>query len=285
MDTKMLILHALSPLHAGTGQGIGVIDLPIAREKATNIPYLPGSTIKGVLRDACEETKRDGLFGKAEAGGSLSFTDARLLLMPVRSLSGVFAWVTSPLLLQRFLRDTQSVSGSDFPKLIPAPAATAKQEDAEECLLPAETSELTLEYGQQKQVILEDLVFISKPSPELSAWATALGGAIFPNDENWRQHFIARFCLISDDALSFLLETGTQITARIRLEDQKKTTVQGALWYEEALPAETVLSGLVITSAKDGANAFKALSAITSQTLQLGGNATVGAGLCKLHIV
>ena len=41
----LLFLHALSPLHAGTGQGIGAIDLPIAREKATGIPYLPGSSL------------------------------------------------------------------------------------------------------------------------------------------------------------------------------------------------------------------------------------------------
>ncbi|WP_298819062.1 RAMP superfamily CRISPR-associated protein [Chloroflexus sp.] len=49
--TYLYFLHALSPLHAGTGQGSGVIDLPIAREKATGIPYLPGSSVKGVLRD------------------------------------------------------------------------------------------------------------------------------------------------------------------------------------------------------------------------------------------
>ena len=35
MNARLLFVHALSPLHAGTGQGIGAIDLPIAREKAT----------------------------------------------------------------------------------------------------------------------------------------------------------------------------------------------------------------------------------------------------------
>ncbi|NTV66007.1 MAG: type III-B CRISPR module RAMP protein Cmr4, partial [Oscillochloris sp.] len=37
MTTHMLFTHALSPLHPGTGQGVGVIDLPIAREKATGL--------------------------------------------------------------------------------------------------------------------------------------------------------------------------------------------------------------------------------------------------------
>ena len=58
----LLFLRALSPLHAGTGQGIGAIDLPIAREKATGIPYLPGSSLKGVLRDRASAWDRDTLF-------------------------------------------------------------------------------------------------------------------------------------------------------------------------------------------------------------------------------
>ena len=35
MNTHILFLHALSPLHPGTGQGVGSIDLPIARERST----------------------------------------------------------------------------------------------------------------------------------------------------------------------------------------------------------------------------------------------------------
>ena len=49
-ESRLTFIHALSPLHAGTGQGVGVIDLPIAREKATNLPFLPGSTLKGCCR-------------------------------------------------------------------------------------------------------------------------------------------------------------------------------------------------------------------------------------------
>ena len=64
MEARMLFLHALSPLHAGTGQGAGAIDLPVAREKATGLPYLPGSSLKGVLRDACKNGEtRKKIFG------------------------------------------------------------------------------------------------------------------------------------------------------------------------------------------------------------------------------
>ena len=38
MQSRLVFVHALSPLHAGTGQGVGVIDLPIAREKLQACP-------------------------------------------------------------------------------------------------------------------------------------------------------------------------------------------------------------------------------------------------------
>ena len=61
MQTKIFHLHALSALHVGTGQGVGVVDLPIARAKATNLPLVPGSALKGVLRDeAAQQWKLDG---------------------------------------------------------------------------------------------------------------------------------------------------------------------------------------------------------------------------------
>jgi CRISPR-associated protein Cmr4 len=52
MERRPYLLHALSPLHAGTGQAVDIVDLPIARMESTRIPLVPGSSIKGVLRDA-----------------------------------------------------------------------------------------------------------------------------------------------------------------------------------------------------------------------------------------
>ena len=51
MKTQPFLLHALSPIHAGTGHAVDVIDLPIARQRATGIPFVPGSSLKGVLRE------------------------------------------------------------------------------------------------------------------------------------------------------------------------------------------------------------------------------------------
>src|SRR5438067_7093198 len=109
--TKILYTQVLSPLHAGTGQGAGVIDLPIAREKATGLPFLPGSSLKGTLRARCSAQECKQVFGPdttevqtdSNHASSAQFSDQRLLLLPIRSLAGTFAWVTSPDVLHRLV--------------------------------------------------------------------------------------------------------------------------------------------------------------------------------------
>jgi len=287
MKAKLMFVHALSPLHAGTGQGVGVIDLPIAREKATDIPFLPGSTLKGVLRDACEDPEvRKRVFGPDTSGadehaGAVIFTDARLLLLPVRSLKGVFAWVASPLLLHRLMRDVGNAAG--LPQ-IPDIGENACRVSEEGCAI--KTSE--------DQVILEDLALAVEGSADVKAWAAWLGKHLFPSDETWQKELNASLCLVTDDTLSFLLETATEITARIQLEDKTKTVKSGALWYEESLPAETILAGLVMATTiknKEGKvtepeEVFAMVKKLSENTiLQFGGNATVGRGLCRAILV
>lgn len=290
MDARLILVHALSPLHAGTGLGVGVIDLPIAREKATNIPFLPGSTLKGVFRDSCDDPVLcTRIFGpdmdNAELhAGAANFTDARLLLLPVRSLRGVFAWVTSPLLLRRLKRDGETVQG------LPAMPANIPSVDENACLVSDQGSVLPMTLDGQSTVILEDIPLVSRGSEDVSGWGTWLGNRLFPNDPQWQKELLDRLCLISDDTLGFLLEIATEVIARIRLEDEKKTVEQGALWYEEALPAETVLAGLLAASAIKTSNAtvketFSTIETLSKKPLQFGGNATIGRGLCRVVMV
>lgn len=285
MEAKLLFVQALSPLHAGTGQGVGVIDLPIAREKATQIPFLPGSTIKGVFRDACDDPiKCTNIFGpdtgNAELhAGAATFTDARLLLLPVRSLRGVFAWVTSPLLLRRLKRDAQDTTPLSFNIPLPANETT--------CCISEQGCGLTMKIGTDQKVILEDLPLDLTPNADVSAWAGWLGKALFPQDVNAQEDLRTRLCIVADDALSFLLETATEINARIQLDDDKKTVKRGALWYEEALPTETVLVSMVVaaTVKSNPTEVFDTVKTLSAKTLQFGGKATVGRGLCKATLI
>lgn len=290
MEAKLAFLHALSPLHAGTGQGVGVIDLPIAREKATNLPYVPGSSLKGVLRDECRAEYPNSdlcrkVFGpdtnNAELhAGSIQVTDLRLLLLPVRSLSGTFAWVTSPFILRRFKRDAANVKDADVPSTIPA----ADEDTA--CLVSAESCALSFTLNKNKQIVLEDLDLKPTPSADVDRWAKWLGKQLFPNDDTWQGTLKGRLCIVSDNVLGFLLQTATEITARIRLDDAKKTVAKGALWYEESLPAETILAGMIVATTVESHpdEVFQTVQILAGKPLQVGGNATVGRGLCKVRV-
>ena len=108
MKTAMLGLLAETPIHPGTGRGMGVVDLPVAREAATDYPVLVGSSLKGALRDRMETARVDNpgaRFGRPEHAGDLLVSDARLLLLPVRSLTGSYRWATCPHLVERYRRD------------------------------------------------------------------------------------------------------------------------------------------------------------------------------------
>jgi len=282
-QTALLFLHVLSPLHAGTGQGIGAIDLPIAREKATGIPYLPGSSLKGVLRDQAaswDQDTRFAVFGPdtesaSEHAGAVQVGDAKLLLLPVRSLYGVFALVTSPYLLERFSREAHMV-GLRVPGVPQVP-------DAEHAFLaPAKGSRVL---GDGGKVYLEDLDLKAREEAGARAWEHWLA-------ERLEVPVEGRLAVVHDDLMGYLLETATEVVARIRLDDETKTVARGALWYEESLPTESVLYSLLRAEAsrrkgKDlpAEAVFALVKGLLEGAVQLGGKATVGRGLCAFKVV
>ncbi len=290
MKHTLIYTHALSPLHAGTGRGIGVIDLPIAREVATGLPFLPGSSLKGVLRDQCRE-----FFGKQtckklfgpdtanaeEHASTLQFSDQRLLLMPVRSLAGTFAWVTSPFVLSRLRREL--LIGNGGINVPDVPAVTDRK-----TAVTTKQKKIVFGQDQTKRIVLEDLL-IEKAEEKADAWAKLLATTLFPHDTSWQTLLKERLCIVHDDVFTFLLDTSTEISARIKLNDDSKTVADGGLWYEEALPTESVLYGLVAaqkinSSGISDDQALIKLGELLQKTglVQLGGSATVGRGLCQL---
>lgn len=287
MKTSMLFFHALTPLHTSTGQSVDVIDLPVAREKVTNWPLIPGSSIKGVLRDACPEDDQKHhyrAFGPdtdhaSDAAGNLLFADARLLCFPVRSFAGVFAWVTCPSALQRLGRDC-SAGG------IAAPWTFASPQDwAFESAVTCNPSHLIVDLQnsqQQQKIVIEeyDLNVVANNVDEL---AGCIAGKVFP-DQKWQGLFKQRFAVIHDDMFTILTETATEVAARIRLDEKTKTVAKGALWYEEAVPAEAIFyCPLMNAERKDGDDLIA--DYIAGQKLspvQIGGNASVGRGLMRV---
>ncbi len=265
-NNSALYLHALTPVHSGTGQAAASdIDLPIAREKATNWPVIPATGLKGVLRDATSAVSRDTLFGTQDKAGSLQIGDARLLCFPVRSWKGVFAYVTCPLALCRMHRDFTALG-------VPVPFANVPTVDSDERCLFVDGSVL-VEKGQC-DLWIEDLKLTGAADTAAAAVADGIGVVVF-SDSGERPSFVLRFVIVSDGVFDFLTETATEVTARIKLkEDGTKTVERGALWYEEAVPAEAIFVAPVL-----GADLPK-----LSPCIQIGGNETVGRGLCRVIV-
>lgn len=289
-NTQVYWLHTLSPTHVGTGRGIGYIDLPIHRDKVTNWPLIPGSAFKGVWADhfrATDDNRRSdpklGLaFGRASDqetnasnAGALVPTDARLVCFPVRSFQGTFGWCTSPLALQMLQRDLSLAGMADLPSVPPVLADSVIHR----------TTTTKLEDGGR--IFLEDLDFTGKECATATAWAKRLAEWVFPGDENktWRDRFVERFAVVPDTVFDFLTETGTEVSARVRIDDDLKTVKQGQLWNEESLPAETILAGLVCCDRvyarqSNGITAGDLVREFATSTLslQIGGKATIGRG-------
>ena len=276
MKTKPFLVHAMSPLHAGTGQAADIIDLPTARMKATGIPFVPGSSIRGVLRDAratngSDKDKLLAVFGPerenaADHAGALVVGDARLLALPVRSFRGTFAWATSPLLLLLARRDL----GAKF--AVPGiEGRGARVAPGSVCI-------------HETRLYLEDLDLPAEVSDELSPWTEILAPLVSPGEDI----FTKRCALVDDDTMAFLWETATQIDARVRLDEGTRTVAPGALWLEESLPPETLLIGLMAAdrsrrqSVEMTPEDVLEFALPVEETVQLGGKATTGRGRCRL---
>ena len=287
MKTDIFLMHTLSPLHIGVGQAVGVVDLPIMREKSTQLPIVPGSAIKGVLRDlfhgedAEQARLRQTLFGSdtVRAGedsqaGSVVLGDAHLLLLPVRSFLGVFAYVTCPFALQQFAMVCRR-SGQQSVPTVPglAPDAALK------------TSDSVLVHPASQRIFLEDLDLQAANGAE--QWAGYLKERLFAQEPD--VEFSQRFVIVPDDTFVFLAETATEVRARIRIDDATGVVADGALWYEENLPVESVLWGYLGTVPLRSAKMTEqdVLAALrqrlrSGDLLQIGGKATVGRGLVRI---
>lgn len=297
MKSSVFLIRTRSNLHCGTGRGFGDIDQPIARDSVTGFPIIPGASIKGVLRawfgrngDPADE-KLKAAFGEAEKkeidyASAVSFGDARLLCLPVRSYFGTFAWLTSPAALAPF-RDGLSRAGS-APSSLPAIPVFEVDPGSYKAALPKETRLISSE--NEEQVLLEDLDLLkdSGRQEEAQQWAGILASLLYPGEEesraNLRNLFLQRFAIADDNVLSFLAETALPVVARTRIDGESGTVAPGALWYEEYVPAETVFFGSIDAGRGYGRydkySDGELLRFITGSRIdcQVGGNATTGQG-------
>lgn len=297
-QAKIFYIHTISPMHVGSGSDLGIVDMPIQREGHTNFPKIEGSSLKGAIRENFERRdmttsiKTHLTFGyddsnapkyvkekfaekKAqEFAGALGFSDARILLFPIKSAKNIFAWVTCPMVLNRFIKDLK-ISDNEQNLTINKNTIT-------------NDSKLNIDNGS---VILEEYQISIQKDDNTQALAEFL--ALELENEAIKEKLI----ILSDDDFKDFITLSTEVITRTKIDNETGVVATGALFTEEYLPSETIMYSLALASdlmaqvdfdeAIELATATNVMEFFTStipNTVQIGGNSTIGKGIVSIFI-
>jgi CRISPR-associated protein Cmr4 len=291
MRKEYYLLKVLTPLHIGAGQGLGHVDLPIVREAHTNFPYIPGTSLKGALRnleinqvakargekpsqveerltknkfDQKEEdilrlAKIFGIAGEgAEEGkevgaGKVLFSDAFIVLFPVKSAKGIFSLTTCPYVINRFF---ERLGIDQRVKDVPEGKVKVLSTKDHRNLI-------------NNKLLLEEFVFEAEESEELKKFVELVG--VFVGEENKR-----RIVCVNDTDFMDFVSNYTEVQTHIKIDLDTGTVKEGALWTEEYVPAESVFAFSLVFLEEE-------ISFTPPPTFHLGGDITTGKGFVKVQ--
>lgn len=286
-NSTIMALYAVSPVHAGSGTSMGVVDLPIQRERHTNWPHIQASGVKGAMRHHFEKFKNniisrdeqaqldqitEKIFGTDSYGdngtlpGAIAVSDARLIAFPIRSSKSPFVWITCPAVLQRLEKDlalTGRAGEINIPELGSDEAIVMNG------TIPAE-----------EKILLEDYeVIIKNEDFALSETAKSL------------YEKARTLLLVSNEIYNYGVSNCTEIRTQIKIDDKTGTTVDGSLRYGEVLPADSMMYVVLFygstrdadsTVPADTLIAYMKQDVIKSH-IQIGGDETLGCGLFQIE--
>jgi len=279
---NMVLYHTVTPLHVGVGRDVGVVDLPVFRERTSGFPAMPGSGIRGSVRAAFPDTAAlDGglltklgkaeitalkakLFGREAGGrgpeepdgeaedepdaGSVAVHDAKILLFPVRSDRRVFVWITCPAAIGRLGTEAEvflggAASGGPWHVNLQGQYGAGS---FDEQFLSVDGSGDGLGSGP---VHVEE--FELSPAPEGEATAADREALRELTDRLGSELGIASLSentvLVSDRTFHHFVNHATLVLQHNRL-DAQKTVAQGQLFSLEAVPPETIFFGWMGTT-------------------------------------
>ncbi|NCN70264.1 MAG: type III-B CRISPR module RAMP protein Cmr4 [Betaproteobacteria bacterium] len=315
--TQVVFYYSVSPVHMGAGSAIGAIDSPIQREVHTQHPMFAGSGLKGALRHHFnrawprvegDSSKPNSLINRifgpdtsaSDFAGALSLSDAQLVALPVRSLKGGFAYVTSPLALARLQRLAQQAR---------LPCDWRVPGVAENNALAASNSLLEQRPGAAAnatadQLVLEAFEFTTAADNNLQAIAKWIADYAMPESASafFSSKLKTDLVLLNDTDFAHFARHAMVVEPHVRIDDESGTAADGGLFYVENLPPETLMVGLVQASIErfkknsrnsDSSALLNALEVlahvftgqgasqpgISGKLLQIGGDASTGRGL------
>jgi len=269
---NVLFLMNQTPMHAGSGDSLGIVDMPIQRERHTSFPKIEASSLKGGMREHFEreiisqeefakKTDKEqislvtankiaasfgdeGTNNQRSKAGALGFTDARLLLFPIKSMKGVFAWITCPKIISKFNEELKLAKIKDD-----------KNEDLQFNImqggLAAAESNL---YLNDKNIILEEYTVEvndktkTTTKNEVNQLGEWLSEHVFDRKGYFAEKLMTDIVVLNDDDFKDFVNLSTEVITRTKISPETGTVEQGALFTEEYLPAESIMYSLVLTA-------------------------------------
>lgn len=291
-----LFLYAVSPVHMGAGQAIGVIDNPIQRERHTHHPCFAGSGIKGAVRHGFETLggSRQQIqrwlgpdAGSSELhAGAVSFGDAQLVALPVRSLRNGFVYATCPQALSRAAR---------LLKLVGVSVAWEMPEVATgQCML---TNPALLSRHDRLHLEAFEYTAASQDSAAIAVIAADLAKQAIPQERSYeffRSKLQRDLVVLCDTDFGYFAEHAMLVEPHVRIKPDTGAADDGGLFYTENLPPESILVAPLLASqtrtgkddGEDAGTVFcKIKNLLDGKLLQIGGDATTGRGLVVASVV
>lgn len=305
MNAQAYKITCLTNLHAGTGAADqGIIDNLVQRDHVDHIPCIYASSLKGALREYFEEvlceqqdpvvlSKEDvtGIFGsgskeETKQKGSYIFYDALLLSVPARSNINTFYQVTSWRCLERIFEMNKmlGIEGTQH-----EPVGFPGEEDRKK--------KFYLSKKVRKDIAPADIEQPQKQNSvlELESWRYEESNKFFFPEENGMEDYLAKlfgedsYIILGDDDFDILVsDYFLPVIARNQLENG----ISQNLFYEQVMPRQ---SRFVFwtdrfpeqrskndTSAGESNDSFKNGIAEAKRPVQIGANASIGYGYCKI---
>jgi len=288
-SSDILLIKAITNLHPGSGRGGEVVDLPVQKDNL-GFPIIYSSSIKGAMKSAFWQHDQDtdvikALFGpdpedEEKYSSAVAVLDAFVLAFPVRSLEGVYAFATCPLLLRR-LSEYSELAGR---RLDYVEELATKQIGRGSCLVSQKTFSILVSEAIGDRIIINE---------EIDAKCEKIDGGSIERLEGALDIDSGRLILLNDDDAQIAMGRSLVRVTRIRVERERKIVERGGLWTEEYIPWGTVFATSLLYSkskkinwgAQEVRERLKGLLNKTKNYLIIGGDETVGRGIVKLKFL
>ena len=275
----LIFLEALTPVHVGTGREEGFhVDLSVQRDEF-GFPTIWASSLKGALKANIDQNFRKYLGSEPEEGeirpSYISILDAKLLLIPARTLDNVWIYISTPHLLgylKTYLDIYNDIMNTQYnvnlSMLSRDKAISTKFSEK------AFINELDIPVTKNTE-LLTNLGLKTLLPEDLGNYIEKQGLVIIPDANNQSLTIVRRSMMIQ---------------YRVRLKRTEKTVDTGP-WSEEYLPMKTILVSLALCrnvqrenkDAKSLCEEFKN-KLNNKKSIYVGGKETIGRGLVKLYI-